>query len=164
MKARVASLFLIGQTLLLLAIYHFSLLRNVLNTSENMKCQGEVLTNELKTDYTKGNSHIVDFCDEEDSLLLLSQATSGEEFSGVKFRTFPEDLHKFNRDDTIISSTIKMPTSNWNCTKWGVVTTIFAPPKQEAVRRFLYRTDWCIAVVGDKTKPKVRFFFVFLYF
>jgi hypothetical protein len=40
------------------------------------------------------------------------------------------------------------------CEKWGVMTTINAPPS-EAVRRFLYKLDWCIVVVADLTKPKV---------
>ena len=33
-----------------------------------------------------------------------------------------------------------------------MVTTIFGPT--ESVRRFLYRKDWCIVIVGDKDKPK----------
>ena len=41
-----------------------------------------------------------------------------------------------------------------NCTKWGVVTTIFGPEPSEAVRRFLYRRkNWCVVVVGDKGRP-----------
>ena len=84
---------------------------------------------------------------------LLSKATSGHEFSGLEFRTFPTHLRKFY-DDTVIKVK-NVLQSKWNCTKWGVVTTIFSPPYQEAVRRFLYRTDWCIVVVGDKDKPKV---------
>ena len=46
-----------------------------------------------------------------------------------------------------------MKYKRFNCKKWGVVTTIFAPPS-EAVRRFLYRKDWCLVVVGDRGKPK----------
>ena len=41
----------------------------------------------------------------------------------------------------------------FDCKKWGVVTTIFEPPS-EAVRRFLYRKEWCLVIVGDKGKPK----------
>ena len=41
----------------------------------------------------------------------------------------------------------------FKCKKWGVVTTIFEP-SSEAVRRFLYRKQWCLVVVGDKGKPK----------
>ena len=93
---------------------------------------------------------------EENFGTLLSQATSGQEFSGLPFRTFPQHLRKFHQDKVIKSK--KIAESKWNCTKWGVVTTIFAPPKQEAVRRFLYREDWCVVVVGDKNKPKVQSF------
>lgn len=40
------------------------------------------------------------------------------------------------------------------CDNWGVMTTINSPPT-EAVRRFLYKPDWCIVVVSDLNKPKV---------
>jgi len=39
------------------------------------------------------------------------------------------------------------------CEKWGVLTTIL--PVSEAVRKFLYKLDWCIVVVGDLEKPQV---------
>ena len=82
---------------------------------------------------------------------LLSHATSGQEFSGKTFRNFPMNLRKFHQ--TEISSR-KKKISNHPCTKWGVVTTIFKP--SEAVRRFLYRQDWCVVIVGDEGKPKGR--------
>jgi hypothetical protein len=41
----------------------------------------------------------------------------------------------------------------FECKKWGVVTTIFEPPT-EAIRRFLYRKEWCLVIVGDKGNPK----------
>ena len=88
---------------------------------------------------------------------LFSKATSGKEFSGLPFRTFPTNSRKFFKNATYKSN--EFSKSKWNCTKWGVVTTIFAPPKQEAVRRFLYRKDWCVVVTGDKNKPEVRFHF-----
>ena len=84
---------------------------------------------------------------------FLSQATSGQEFSGVPFQTFPLDKYRF-RGHKYSSSSIKTRRKvALMCTKWGVVTTIFAP--QESVRRFLYKQDWCIVVVGDKDRPKV---------
>ena len=86
--------------------------------------------------------------------LLFSEATSGQQFSGLPFRTFPSHLRKFSKDMIIQSN--RMLRIKWNCTKWGVVTTIFPTPKQEAVRRFLYREDWCVVVVGDKNNPKVQ--------
>ena len=39
------------------------------------------------------------------------------------------------------------------CDKWGVMTTI--SPASEAVRKFLYKPDWCVVVVGDLEKPQV---------
>jgi hypothetical protein len=39
------------------------------------------------------------------------------------------------------------------CEKWGVLTTIL--PVSEAVRKFLYKPDWCVVVVGDLEKPQV---------
>ena len=37
------------------------------------------------------------------------------------------------------------------CRYWAVTTTIFGPT--EAVRRFLYKTNWCVVIVGDQGKP-----------
>ena len=88
---------------------------------------------------------------------LYSAATSGKEFSGDRVRTFPKNRRKFTDDMNfeLKNNHVMMKMSNTrNCTKWAVVTTIFSPP-QESVRRFLYRLDWCIVIVGDKSKPKV---------
>ena len=95
---------------------------------------------------------------------ILSNVTSGQEFNGRKFRSFRGTIRFENVDHFVVKEQQK---SAWNCTKWGVVTTIFAP--SESVRRFLYRHDWCVVVVGDQDKPKVRqfqnpYFSVFLYF
>ena len=106
-----------------------------------------------KTGYKVQEVQICTTLKENNFHSLLSKATSGQEFSGLEFRTFPPHLRKFH-DDTMMKVK-KMLQPKWNCTKWGVVTTIFSPPNQEAVRRFLYRTDWCIVVVGDIDKPKV---------
>ena len=83
---------------------------------------------------------------------LFSDATSGKEFSGVKFRTFPNHQRKFTHNK--LMKKVKRNTHLRNCSKWAVVTTIFSPP-QESVRRFLFRQDWCVVVVGDKNKPNV---------
>jgi hypothetical protein len=85
---------------------------------------------------------------------LVQEATSGHEFSGLPFRTFPPNRVKF-KDNVPVSTKSQLLSSPWNCTKWAVVTTIFSPP-QESVRRFLYRKDWCVVIVGDQGKPKVR--------
>ena len=81
---------------------------------------------------------------------ILSNVTSGQEFSGEKIRSF-NGAKKFENVEKWIGK--KPQPSKWNCEKWGVVTTIFPP--SESVRRFLYRKDWCVVVVGDKDKPKV---------
>ena len=44
------------------------------------------------------------------------------------------------------------PNNKLNCSQSGVLTTIFSPT--ETVRRFLYKPDWCIVVVGDANGPK----------
>ena len=83
---------------------------------------------------------------------ILSNVTSGQEFNGKRFRTFQGVKRFENAEDLEVKQQRK---SKWNCSKWGVVTTIFPP--SESVRRFLYRDDWCVVVVGDKDKPQVRF-------
>ena len=85
---------------------------------------------------------------------LFSAATSGKEFSGDPIRTFPNHQRKFTDKNFKLNKKLKNPVRMRNCTKWAVVTTIFSPP-QESVRRFLYRLDWCIVIVGDKSKPQV---------
>ena len=73
--------------------------------------------------------------------------TSGKEFSGKKIRTYKGPI--------MFSSNYfyRKQARKSRCAKWGVVTTIFEP--SESVRRFMYRKDWCIIVVGDLMKPKV---------
>ena len=85
---------------------------------------------------------------------LFSAATSGKEFSGDRIRTFPKNHRKFAGTNLKWNNRVMKMSSPRNCTKWAVVTTIFSPP-QESVRRFLYRLDWCIVIVGDKSKPQV---------
>ena len=87
---------------------------------------------------------------------FFSTATSGKEFRGDHIRTFPNNRRKFtDMNFKFKNNAVKMSNTR-NCTKWAVVTTIFTPP-QESVRRFLYRQDWCIVIVGDKSKPQVCF-------
>ena len=92
--------------------------------------------------------------DESKMQNLFSAATSGKEFSGDPIRTFPNHQRKFTDKNFKLNKKLKNPVRVRNCTKWAVVTTIFSPP-QESVRRFLYRLDWCIVIVGDKSKPQV---------
>lgn len=87
---------------------------------------------------------------------VTNSATSGNLFSGKKIRYFPDDQIRFKGKmaPTEVTKEEEMDNNKnkFECTKWAVVTTIFEPPS-EAVRRFLYRKDWCVVVVGDKEKP-----------
>ena len=84
-------------------------------------------------------------------------------FSGDKIRTFSVEKLRFkgkiaptDTNEETLDSSVKENKNQIGCEKWAVVTTIFAPPS-EAVRRLLYRKEWCVVVVGDKEKPgKVR--------
>ena len=81
------------------------------------------------------------------SFITSSKVTSGQEFQGGKVRTFPEN------DKVLFDRKINSATLPSNCTKWGVITTIFPP--SEALKRFTYRTDWCLVIVADVLTPKV---------
>jgi len=91
--------------------------------------------------------------------VLKNSATSAKIFSGETIRTFSEEKLRFrgkiaptgSNEETLASSG-KENKNHLGCVKWAVVTTIFAPPS-EAVRRLLYRKEWCVVVVGDKEKP-----------
>ena len=92
----------------------------------------------------------------------IHKATSGILFSGDKFRTFDKPRIRFEGISGMNHNNIKIKHrevwTRFNCSKWGVVTTIFDPPS-EAVRRFLYRKNWCVVVVGDKgMHTEVRMF------
>lgn len=41
--------------------------------------------------------------------------------------------------------------SRTSCKLWAVLTTVFSP--SEAVRRFLYKKEWCVVIVGDRELP-----------
>ena len=92
--------------------------------------------------------------------ILNNSATSAHIFSGEKIRKFPDEKYRFkgmmapteSLHDKISSSTLTESKNHLDCIKWAVVTTIFSPPS-EAVRRLLYRKEWCVVVVGDMGKP-----------
>ena len=159
-KPKWLSVFLIiGGALCLLALYHRTPL--IISNENRSRNDDEIVTEKIQTLRTLSEARSQKY-DENLPSSLISEAASGQEFNGLPFRNFPQHLRKFH-NETIIKSK-KMPDSKWNCTKWGVVTTIFAPPKQEAVRRFLYRKDWCVVVVGDKNRPKVSTFCILIHF
>ena len=100
---------------------------------------------------------------------IISMATSGNVFAGKRMRQFPKDQIRYkgklapNFDSNELkpdgTASTKRASFRLDCKKWAVVTTIFSPPS-EAVRRLLYRKEWCIVVVGDKDKPgKVHILF-----
>ena len=88
--------------------------------------------------------------------------TSGKLFKGDIVRKFPRGDIKFagktaprlNNDEIDLLNKHRSEFK-YNCDKWGVVTTIFEPPS-EAVRRLMYRKDWCVVVAGDKGKPSLN--------
>ena len=93
--------------------------------------------------------------------MLNNSVTSGNIFSGRKLRKFPDGNRRFKgkiapiegiHSEYTIPQHVKKNRNKLDCNKWAVVTTIFEPPS-EAVRRFLYRKEWCVVVVGDKEKP-----------
>ena len=92
--------------------------------------------------------------------LKVQNAASGRVFSGEKIRWFDRTKAKFNRKSIPVYS--QMPykyKGRFNCSKWGVVTTIFEPPS-EAIRRFLYRKNWCVVVVGDRGMPTKVYIYI----
>ena len=97
----------------------------------------------------------------ENNLELQNLVTSGKLFKGEKIRKFPENeiLFRGQSSSAFSKSDIEILEKNQknkhDCHKWGVVTTIFQPPS-ESVRRFMYRKNWCVVVVGDKGKPSVE--------
>lgn len=85
-------------------------------------------------------------------------ATSGKLFTGDIIRAFPTRNIKFPPEryqGTRCQEHDRRLPRTLDCTKWGVVTTVFEPPS-EALRRFAYRKEWCVVIVGDSGKPKVR--------
>ena len=100
MKPKVVSVFLISGTLFLLALYH----RAPHIISENNTITG---SDELESKNYEENFHS-----------LLSQATSGQEFSGLPFRTFPPNLRKFH-DSAIITIKVIIEKSRGKIFLWN---------------------------------------------
>jgi hypothetical protein len=78
-------------------------------------------------------------------------ASSGKLFTGEILRRFPNHLRK-----TVTRRKAKVALNSTWCAangsgKWAVLTTVFK--LSEAVRRFLYRSDWCVVVAGDERTP-----------
>lgn len=84
-------------------------------------------------------------------------ASSGTIFKGDVIRKFPHSKLQYNRGGLKLAE--RPPRGNvTSCRKWGVLTTIFAPPS-EAIRRFSYLEEWCLVIVGDrKLKEEVTFY------
>jgi hypothetical protein len=95
--------------------------------------------------------------------LEVASAATGSEFSGAKIRSFSDFLFRGSPRRRIPAAqrfeAVSRPAATARpdaaCDKWGVMTTISSPPT-EAVRRFFYKRDWCIVVVADLNKPKVK--------
>ena len=97
----------------------------------------------------------------ENEFVKQNLVTSGRIFKGDKIRKFPENATLFRGKSSSVYSddAIKFIEENQktkhDCQKWGVVTTIFHP-LAESVRRFMYRKNWCVVVVGDKGRPSAE--------
>ena len=85
----------------------------------------------------------------------FQSAATGSQFTGEKFRTFTEYIFRDAAEAGNLIRSSSNPETDKNCDKWGVMTTITSPPT-EAIRRFLYKPDWCVVVVADLNKPNVR--------
>lgn len=81
----------------------------------------------------------------------VNRGATGKIFSGVPFREFTSSrmFEDFPRD----INRVQVKKLNLNCHLWAVLTTINFPG--EAVRQFLYKTHWCLVVVGDWSKPTI---------
>ena len=107
--------------------------------------------NQFNLQFNSTTAEIVNDLQQKQNLV-----TSGKEFTGHTIRKFPKNELKFigkffskisERDEKVLLNNRK-----YLCDKWGVMTTIFYPPS-EAVRRFMYRKEWCVVIVGDKGRP-----------
>ena len=83
---------------------------------------------------------------ESGQILDEALGASGLVFGGQRIRKFPLKKQR-HKGSHILSS--RLNATSGDCTKWGVMTTIHAPPS-ESIRRFLYLKEWCVVVVGDK--------------
>ncbi len=80
----------------------------------------------------------------------ISLGSSGKIFTGEKIRKYPYAKTKYLQ----MASTVKT-NKRLECAKWAVLTTIFPP--SEALRRFTYKSDWCVVVIGDIANPPEPF-------
>ena len=153
-------------------LYHHSRTKwkDVINI--NLPSKDGYLLNELEGEqnefFSSDNRFDVDFKItttniDRDLKQKKNPVTSGEEFTGQKIRRYPINEVIFNGKSfsEISGEDQKILDDNkqYHCDKWGVMTTIFYPPS-EAVRRFMYRKEWCLVIVGDKGRPsrEVRIF------
>ena len=135
--------------------------------------KGNALQNEISSSESDQLSHfeskvapLLDPAPEMDPLMPLvpdqvfqaefQSAATGRLFTGEKIRIFTDYLFRdVSKTRSFAGSSLENPSKR-SCEKWGVMTTITSPPT-EAIRRFLYREDWCVVVVADLNKPNVRF-------
>ncbi len=80
----------------------------------------------------------------------IALGSSGKLFNAEKIRSFNREKLKFSISEFFKASNIRL-NKKLVCDKWAVLTTIFAP--SEALRRFTYKSDWCVVVVGDVAQP-----------
>ncbi len=99
----------------------------------------------------------------QDGTTTSGPATTGKEFDGRKFRTFDKKLRAGSGIEPVFSDDLIEKYADKMCDKWAVMTTITSPAS-EALRRFLYKVDWCVVVVGDIDGPTVIFKAIFLLF
>lgn len=95
----------------------------------------------------------------QDAPISSGPATTGKEFDGQKFRTFDKKLVADFAVGAIFSDDSIEKYAGKMCEKWAVMTTITSPAS-EALRRFLYKMDWCVVVVGDINGPQVINFYL----
>jgi len=99
----------------------------------------------------RGSLNVVPLSDIPFSPVSLESAinsATGTLFLGEKVRTFNEArfFHDGNADNTKPANIEKDSEQNI-CTKWNVVTTIFAP--SEAVKRAARVSGWCTVIIAD---------------
>ena len=130
-------------------------MRYMMKKNQILGSSGQSPTNPQKTETSNEGLNKKDIVKN-----MISMATSGNVFTGDRIRRFPMDKIRYkgklapnydSNEHKPSASTLKK-NSRLDCKKWAVVTTIFSPPS-EAVRRLLYRKEWCIVVVGDRYKP-----------
>ena len=136
--------------------------QNAINSYKSSVPPEDVTKSQKRTTTLLSDSEKEDVKNVIDNVQKQNLVTSGKLFKGEKIREFPHQEIKFagktapilNDSETNLLK-LKQSKNKSNCDKWGVVTTIFEPPS-EAVRRLMYRKDWCVVVAGDKGKPSLQ--------